>query len=1024
MAETQKQNLESLKNQASKFELSKVNQIIWFIDTLDVEELDVNEDWNISIEDKNTKSTKQEIVQKQVEIQEPVEVLVQWVRTRWRITGRRLLIPRKTTYKQTQMRTKTETKSEIVEKEVLVENKDLQKFIKNLERYWFKGVEELLNWNWLKIDELKKLFEDLKNEKLKEIGKTKQEEEKLENEISPTNISNPKQTKSARQIIQEKIAEWNKKRELREALEDKERAEAKVAQLNQQLSEQKTANEKEKQELQEKLTKAEKAKENANKMFWWLVAWTLAALWVWAAAVKKYLDNLKNKSAKAVEDAVKDLEKKLGEKDAELKTEKEAKEKAETEVKQEKEVRENLERDLAKLRAERWWDAEIIKQREQKIAELERDLQNLDEKFKNTSDELVGEKAKLKIEDYKNFKIKNWETDTGMNWNQIENEAAQKIKFEWWKERIQFDVKLEDMGKLSEIVQKIAWENQISIKFKYLDITKTTTANWTDTRFVANFNSPEDVVKFFKLLRENPEYQKLQNDRTIDYNWYRLDKIAEYTTGFREGWDALTRIITATRNIDWKYTYKWADWNDKIITEEEFKEFKRQYDEIQAKIQKVAKVFEAEKKMEKDLADAIQRAQNAENDKKILKDDLTASKKEIEKLKWNLAKKSEELRKITDELAVNKAQTNKLKADLETLRTEQSWNKWIIDDQLAKIERHEEMIWKWLNKTMDAEEQVKNLTEEIEDLKNSSNENDAEKQRKIDDLVKRLEEANKYLVKESEDLRLFTENSNKEIGKLQQKVNELTSENQKLTEASKKLRWNLTAKDLEIKRLRDDLATNKIQTEALKGNLDKSEAKVQELQAEIKKATNRAEVNRLNSELTKVKKSLDVQRESYEKLLDEYKKASEELEKIAPKELPDFAPIEADKSLEENKGESDVFEKEIEEANLAKLKKMLENWKMANQTGKIIEKFENKVLEEITKKRGKFEDKIKEFKELKIDWLSTEFRLFIDEIVKQWEKAKSWEEIDMKKFKTEWIWERGKEKVEEWKKSLERAAKK
>jgi len=193
---------------------------------------------------------------------------------------------------------------------------------------------------------------------------------------------------------------------------------------------------------------------------------------------------------------------------------------------------------------------------------------------------------------YSEFKLSSGETDEGAFWHQYRNEAAKELKesgkFEWGKERIYFDVGVADMIKLRNIVIRIASENNIPIAFKFMDAVKTTPAqrDGKETRFVANFASEDDAKIFFDNLKQNLEYQSLLPDRNIDYKGIRLDKMAEYASGYREARGALERIMSGVQNNDGTYSYQSESGRSITIPEDQYNSFKNSYNEMQAKINK------------------------------------------------------------------------------------------------------------------------------------------------------------------------------------------------------------------------------------------------------------------------------------------------------------------------------------------------------------------------------------------------------------------------------------------------------
>lgn len=195
--------------------------------------------------------------------------------------------------------------------------------------------------------------------------------------------------------------------------------------------------------------------------------------------------------------------------------------------------------------------------------------------------------------DSESFSVSNGETDTGMFWYQYRNKAAKLLKndgkFEWGKERIYFDIKMADMQSLSNLVMKIASENNIAIAYKFLDEEKTTTINkdGKETRFVANFATEDDAKRFMLAIMSDPEYKYFVSDRNLDYNGIRLDGIAQYASGFRETRAALERIMHGKLNPDGT-TYSYAAESGKVMTipVADYEEFKKRYEDTDLIMQK------------------------------------------------------------------------------------------------------------------------------------------------------------------------------------------------------------------------------------------------------------------------------------------------------------------------------------------------------------------------------------------------------------------------------------------------------
>jgi hypothetical protein len=188
--------------------------------------------------------------------------------------------------------------------------------------------------------------------------------------------------------------------------------------------------------------------------------------------------------------------------------------------------------------------------------------------------------------------MSNGETDDGFFWYRYRNAIAKELKdsgqFEWGKERIYFDVSIQDCEKLRNLIFKITSENKIPIDFKYIDDEKTFPVHkdGDETRFVVNFVSSEDARKFYSFLAESNEYKNLQPDRKLDYNGIRIDNMAEYGSGYREERGALKRIIGAKLNENGLYEYVSKNGEKMTISEDKFRDFKAQYQKLEESIDK------------------------------------------------------------------------------------------------------------------------------------------------------------------------------------------------------------------------------------------------------------------------------------------------------------------------------------------------------------------------------------------------------------------------------------------------------
>lgn len=195
--------------------------------------------------------------------------------------------------------------------------------------------------------------------------------------------------------------------------------------------------------------------------------------------------------------------------------------------------------------------------------------------------------------DFESFSVSNGETDTGIFWYQYRNRAAKQLKsegkFEWGKERVYFDIKMEDMKRLSNLVMKVASESNVAIAFKFLDEEKTTDVNkdGKETRFVANFATEDDAKKFMVAIMSDSLYKSFVSDRNLDYNGVRLDGIAQYASGFRETRAALERIMNGKPNPDGiSYSYLAESGKTMTIPITDYEGFKKRYEDTSLLMQK------------------------------------------------------------------------------------------------------------------------------------------------------------------------------------------------------------------------------------------------------------------------------------------------------------------------------------------------------------------------------------------------------------------------------------------------------
>lgn len=192
--------------------------------------------------------------------------------------------------------------------------------------------------------------------------------------------------------------------------------------------------------------------------------------------------------------------------------------------------------------------------------------------------------------DFQDFSVKNGETDIGVFWYEYRNTAAKKLKdsgkLEWGKERIYFDVPLDKIEELKNIIFDLVRREKLPIAFKHLDLQKTNSIDLKPesqtTRFVTNFASVTDAKKFYQAIKQVENYKQIQSDRNMDYHGYKIDNLAHYASGYREKREPLLRIInTAQKNSDNSYSYTSADGSKKItISQEQYNDFVNQFNSL------------------------------------------------------------------------------------------------------------------------------------------------------------------------------------------------------------------------------------------------------------------------------------------------------------------------------------------------------------------------------------------------------------------------------------------------------------
>lgn len=216
--------------------------------------------------------------------------------------------------------------------------------------------------------------------------------------------------------------------------------------------------------------------------------------------------------------------------------------------------------------------------------EIMKDLPN---SFRGAIEKGLNEKKQKAENPYGEFSVSNGETDTGFFWYQYRNKKAKELKesgeFEWGKERIYFDIKKEDMVSLGKLAMKVATENDIAIAFKHMDEEKTLDIqkDGNETRFVANFATENEAKRFLLAMKGQPEYASFVSDRNLSHDGIRIDAVAEYASGFREGRAALERVMNGKFNDNGdKYSYTSESGKEIVITPEEYRVFKDRYEKF------------------------------------------------------------------------------------------------------------------------------------------------------------------------------------------------------------------------------------------------------------------------------------------------------------------------------------------------------------------------------------------------------------------------------------------------------------
>lgn len=239
---------------------------------------------------------------------------------------------------------------------------------------------------------------------------------------------------------------------------------------------------------------------------------------------------------------------------------------------------------------------EILRQREKNKIQQDENILSNQEDIEKTKQELGISRMKkieaIEQDIFSDFRMKNGETDAGFFWNEYRNIAAKELKntglFEWGKERIYFDIMIQDCEILRNLAFAIAREQKIPIAFKYIDDQQTFPVHkdGNETRFVMNFISSDDARKFYQALSQSQEYKNLRTDRNLDYKGIRIDDKAEYASGFREKRGALERIMNGQLTGSGTYEYTSESGKKITISEADFQNFKNQYLFLEENIEK------------------------------------------------------------------------------------------------------------------------------------------------------------------------------------------------------------------------------------------------------------------------------------------------------------------------------------------------------------------------------------------------------------------------------------------------------
>lgn len=218
---------------------------------------------------------------------------------------------------------------------------------------------------------------------------------------------------------------------------------------------------------------------------------------------------------------------------------------------------------------------------------------------------LPGDQApRLGADAFSSFKLGHGKTGESAGgdafwWWSYENEEAKRLKgegtFQWGQSRLYFDAPFGELVRLRDLALAVAAREKVALAFKFLDQGKTAPGNvdGAETRFVANFASPEEAARFYRALAADPSYAAIVPDRQLDYQGLRLDPLAEYASGYREGRGALQRILAGSRNAagEWEWLDESGQARRMAYDESMLEGYRRQSQAMEAKIAAAERAF-------------------------------------------------------------------------------------------------------------------------------------------------------------------------------------------------------------------------------------------------------------------------------------------------------------------------------------------------------------------------------------------------------------------------------------------------